>query len=79
MYATHTLRNTSHEKERDFDESITEEPLDNFWKIWSGALGHGYLEAITGTKEINKKRTGRRKITMVEMTPNRKDMATSVE
>ena len=42
-------------------------------------MGNGYLEAIAGAKEINKTLTGRWKITIVEMTPTRKDMATSVE
>ena len=31
------------------------------------------------TKELSKKLTGRGKITIVEMTPKRKDMATSIE
>ena len=47
------------EKEKEFDENIQAESLDNFWKIWSGALEHGYLEASAGTHEMNKKLAGR--------------------
>ena len=74
-----TIETHSKEQNKGFGERVTGERLDHFWKLWCEALENGYLEILTGTKEIHKKETGRGKITIVDMKPKRKDMATSVE
>ena len=47
-----TIERRYKEKETYFDESLEEGSLYTFWKLWSEALENGYLEVLTGTKEI---------------------------
>ena len=69
-----TMERHYKEKGKEFDECLEEVSLDTCWKLWSEALENGYLEVLTGTTEIKKKQTGRGEITIVEMTPKRKEM-----
>ena len=52
LHATIGIR--SKEQEKEFDEGIKGESLDNFWKLLSEALENGYLEVLAGTTEIDK-------------------------
>ena len=66
-------------KNEEIDEALRRGDMNRVWELWSRALERGYLEHLNESKEVTKNMMGRGKVNIVEKTPQRRELAETVE